>query len=190
MDKKISILILLIIYLSYLPLCFSQEANSTENITEEEIYEEYDPEKDPENPFNKLDFKNVKEFNDSNYKEISNYDLIFLFFYAKTDSFSQFFIQQYLEAANYCAEKKMKVTFGKVDFNLSPNAVNEYEVNNAPYVYLIYKGKKYFYEGFYRTKDALLAFMEKKLNDDIIKIQNLSEINKIANFTYLVFLSI
>ena len=188
MDKKISILILLIIYLSYLPLCFSQEANSTENITEEEIYEEYDPEKDPENPFNKLDFKNVKEFDDSNYKEISNYDLIFLFFYAKTDSFSQFFIQQYLEAANYCAEKKMKVTFGKVDFNLSPNAVNEYEVNNAPYVYLIYKGKKYFYEG-YRTKDALLTFMERKLNDDIIKIQNLSEINKIANFTYLVFLS-
>ena len=188
MDKKISILILLIIYLSYLPLCILQETNSTENITEEEISEEYDPERDPENPFNKLDFKNVKEFDDLNYTEISNYDLIFLFFYAKTDSFSQFFIQQYLEAANYCAEKKMKVTFGKVDFNLSPNTVNEYEVSNFPYVFLIYKEKKYFYEG-YRTKDALLTFMERKLNDDIIKIQKLSEINKIANLTYLVFLS-
>jgi hypothetical protein len=189
MDKKISILILLIIYLSYLPLCISQETNSTENSTEEDTPEEYSPETDPENPFNKLDFKNVKEFNDSNYKEISNYDLIFLFFYSKSDPNSQFFIEDYLEAANYCAEKKMKVTFGKIDSNLSPNTTNEYEAKVLPYVCLIYKGKKYFYEGFYRTKDALLAFMEKKLNDDIIKIQKLSEINKYSNLTYLLFLS-
>ena len=188
MDKKISILILLIINLSYLPFCILQETNSTENITEEDNYEEYDPETDPENPFNKFDFKNVKTFDDSNYKEISNYDLIFLFFYSKTEGFSQYFVQPYLEAANYCAEKKMKVTFGKIDSNLSPNAVNEYEARNIPNVFLIYKGKKYLFEG-YRTKDALLTFMERKLSDDIIKIQKLSEINKISNLTYLVLLS-
>ena len=188
MDKKISIFILLVIYLSYLPFCISQETNTTENITEGDSPEEYDPETDPENPFNKLDFKNVKTFDDSNYKEISKYDLIFLIFYDKTDSYSQFFIQPYLEAANYCAEKKKKVTFGKIDFNLSPNAIKEYEVRNAPNVYLIQKGKRNLYEG-YRTKDALLTFLERKLGDDVIKIQKLSEINKISNLTYLVFLS-
>ena len=188
MDKKISILILLIINLSYLPFCILQETNSTENITEEDNYEEYNPETDPENPFNKFDFKNVKTFDDSNYKEISNYDLIFLFFYSKTEGFSQYFVQPYLEAANYCAEKKMKVIFGKIDSNLSPKAANEYEVRNIPNVFLIYKGKKYLFEG-YRTKDALLTFMERKLSDDIIKIQKLSEINKISNLTYLTLLS-
>ena len=190
MHKNISILIILIIYLSYLPLCISQETNSTENNTEiEEDYpEEVDPETDPENPFNKLDFQNMKSFDDSNYTEISKHELIFLFFYAKADGFCQYFIQEFLKTANYCAEKKMKVVFGKINFNSSPNTAKEYEVRDFPYICLIYKGKKHFYEG-YRSQDALLTFMERKVNDDILKIQKLSEINKIANITYLVFLS-
>lgn len=188
MHKKISILIIFFIYLSYLPFCFSQDTNSTESNQEDDNPEDYNPEIDPENPFNKLDFKNVKTFDDSNYTEISSYDLIFLFFYTKSDGFSQFFIEQYLAAADYCAEKKMQVTFGKIDSNLSPNTLNQYEVKYFPSVFLLYKGKKHLYEG-YRSKDAILAFLERKLSDDVIQIQKLSEINRYANLTYLVFLS-
>lgn len=178
MSKSRSFLILLIIAFSIFNLTFQEPPNETD----------YPEDDDPENPFNKLDFKNVRTFEDVNYNEIADYDLIYLFFYSKTCEFSQFFIQEYVKAADYCAEKKMKVKFGKIDVESNPTVSGDYGVSSFPIVYLVNKGRKYLFEGI-RTKESLLIFLERKLNDDILKIEKLSEINRYLNNSYLVFLS-
>ena len=192
MSKKLTFLFLIFLSFSFLPLSFLQETNTNsttnETVDTNEDFEEYNPDKDPENIFNKLDFKNVREFEDYNYNEIADYDLVYLFFYSKSCQFSQYFIQEFVKAADYCAEKKMKVKFGKIDVRKNPTVSKEYGVDSFPIVYLVHKQKRYLFEG-NRIKQSLLNFMERKLHNDIVEIKKLSEINRFVNDSYLVFLS-
>jgi thiol-disulfide isomerase/thioredoxin len=198
MSKNIFLFLALIIALSIIPSCISEQEkeNNTqieggdENNTE--ISNETDIESTPEeDPFKDYNFTNVIHLGDLNYtSEIQKYEKLYLVFYAPWCGHCHDFIPKFVETADYCKVHDPSVKFAKIDGSKSENASVYFEVNGFPSIYFIYKGEKHSFLG-PRTKEGLLYFMKRKMSDDVININKLEELKDIKNMfnTSLILLS-
>lgn len=190
MSKNLFIFLLLIFSFTLLPIYLPQEEvpeNATEiNITEDENI--YSTDFEEEDPFKNFNFTNVLLLDDSNYTLLNKSEFTYILFYSQYCHHCHLFMPIFIETANYCKEKNLKVTFARIDGAHNENASEAYNIMSYPTVYYILNGNKYKYEG-KRTKDALVNLMDKKINDDIYKITKLEEINTYKNKSTLVLLS-
>ena len=188
MSKNIFLFLALIIALSIIPSCISEQEkeNNTqieggdENNTE--ISNETDIESTPEeDPFKDYNFTNVIHLGDLNYtSEIQKYEKLYLVFYAPWCGHCHDFIPKFVETADYCKVHDPSVKFAKIDGSKSENASVYFEVNGFPSIYFIYKGEKHSFLG-PRTKEGLLYFMKRKMAGDIFTITKLEELKNIQN---------
>ena len=191
MQKNISLSILLLLILASFFHSYKSEENNTEFAGEEDnvTYAGYnESEIEEEDPFKDYNFTNVLSYDDTNYTLLEKNEINFILFYSQYCYHCHKFLPTFIEAANYCKEQKLKVVFSRIDANLNEKASETYQIRSYPTVYLVLKGKKHKYEG-YRTKDALINFMNKKLNDEIFKINKLEEINEYQKITPIILLS-
>ena len=63
----------------------------------------------------------------------------------------------------------------------------EFQIDQIPALFLIYKGNRYFFEG-KRTQEAVLKFVDRKINNDTIIFNSLSQINEYVNSSYMTLL--
>ena len=191
MQKNISLSILLLLILASFFHSYKSEENNTEFAGEEDnvTFASYnESEIEEEDPFKDYNFTNVLSYDDTNYTLLEKNEINFILFYSQYCYHCHKFLPTFIEAANYCKEQKLKVVFSRIDANLNEKASEAYQIRSYPTVYLVLKGKKHKYEG-YRTKDALINFMNKKLNDEIFKINKLEEINEYQKITPILLLS-
>ena len=191
MQKNISLSILLLLIFASFFHSYKSEENNTEFAGEEDnvTYTSYnESEIEDEDPFKDYDFTNILSYDDTNYTLLEKNEINFILFYSQYCYHCHKFLPTFIEAANYCKEQKLKVVFSRIDANLNEKASEAYQIRSYPTVYLVLKGKKHKYEG-YRTKDALINFMNKKLNDEIFKINKLEEINEYQKITPILLLS-
>ena len=191
MQKNISLSILLLLILASFFHSYKSEENNTEFAGEEDnvTFASYnESEIEEEDPFKDYNFTNVLSYDDTNYTLLEKKEINFILFYSQYCYHCHKFLPTFIEAANYCKEQKLKVVFSRIDANLNEKASEAYQIRSYPTVYLVLKGKKHKYEG-YRTKDALINFMNKKLNDEIFKINKLEEINEYQKITPILLLS-
>ena len=146
-------------------------------------------EDDDDDFFKKFDFGNVIWLNESNAtSEISKYERIFVIFYSNWCHHCQQFMPEYVEASKYAEEQKIDIKFAKVDASANLNLSEEFQVEAVPAIYLIIKGVRHKYKGD-RTKEALIRYMKRKINDDVFVVQNISQINEYINSSDFVLLS-
>lgn len=185
-----SLVILLLIFISFFHLCILEENNTEFNGEEDNVtygsYNESDIEE--EDPFKDYNFTNVLLYDDTNYTLLEKNDINFVLFYSQYCYHCHKFLPTFIEAADYCKEQKLKVVFSRIDANLNNNASETYQIYSYPTIYLILKGKRHKYQG-YRTRDALINFMNKKLSDEVFKISKLEEIVEYQKKTPIVLLS-
>jgi protein disulfide-isomerase len=139
-------------------------------------------------PFNNFDFGNLIFLDDSNATEtLQKYDLIYVLFYAPWCAPCHLFLPTYVEISKYAEENNLKIKFAKIDAYKSPNMTEEFQIDQIPALFLIYKGNRYFFEG-KRTQEAVLKFVDRKINNDTIIFNSLSQINEYVNSSYMTLL--
>ena len=194
MSKLPSFLILMLFLFYIIPLSISVEEtnNSTNNNTDNLNNTNATQDQDFFfNPYKNVDFGNVIWLDDTNAtSEIKKYDLLYIMFYSPWCHPCRVFFPEYVAASRYAEENNLKVKFAKIDVSKSHNISLQYDIQGFPSIFLLIKDKRYFFEG-ERNKNGLFNFMERKLNDDIYKIEKLSQIKKYTdnNATDLVLLS-
>ena len=194
MSKLPSFLILMLFLFYIIPLSISVEEtnNSTNNTTDNLNNTNATQDQDFFfNPYKNVDFGNVIWLDDTNAtSEIKKYDLLYIMFYSPWCHPCRVFFPEYVAASRYAEENNLKVKFAKIDVSKSHNISLQYDIQGFPSIFLLIKDKRYFFEG-ERNRNGLFSFMERKLNDDVYKIEKLSQIKKYTdnNATNLVLLS-
>lgn len=156
-----------------------------------ESLKETDSSFENQEPFKNFNFSNVIHFDDSNYtKEMQKYELLYLLFYTPWCTNCVKLMSIYIETANYCKKNNLSAKFAKIDGSVSENATIDFNVQGFPSIYLIYDGERIRFNGI-RTKEGLLNFIKRKMNEDIYKINRLEELKDISNIynTSLILLS-
>ena len=139
-------------------------------------------------PFKNFDFGNLIFLDDSNATEtINKYELIYVLFYGSWCAPCHLFLPVYVNISRYAEEKNLKIKFAKIDAYKSENLTEEFQIEQLPSLFLIYKGKRFFFEG-KRTQEAILKFVDRKINNDTIIFNSLSQINKYVNSSYMTLL--
>ena len=189
MSKVPSFLFLLIIFFFIFPISISDSTDNAtmtnetlnETLNETNVNETDDRDFFEYNPFKNFDFGNIIWLDDTNAtEEFKKHEFLFVLFYSQWCHHCHSFMPTYVETSKYAEEKNLKVKFAKIDASQSKNTSEEFNLQNIPSVFLLIKGERYMYEGD-RTKDDLLKFFKRKLNDDIYKVETLSEIKEYAN---------
>ena len=185
MNKKMSYFIL-IFFLSF-NLIISQEqtTNSTNKTQSLKDGMTFTIDIDPYKNFN---FGHVITLDDSNATEqIKKHDLIYVLFYSVWCEPCALFFPTYVNTSNYAFENNLNITFAKIEGYNNTNTSKKFELQQFPSLFLIYKGKRFFYEG-KRTQEAILKFVDRKLNNDIINLNSVSQINEYINSSFLTLL--
>ena len=190
MSKNIFILILLLTIIAYIYSQKENETNNKEKINDEQGDNNFeDDEKEYKDYVNSFNYTNVKYYDDTNYTKIlDDPNPTFVLFYTQTCHYCFKFLPIFVETADYCHEKKIEANFIRIDSDSSPNATEEFEVEEYPSIFFSYKDEKYRYEGMI-TKEDMLNFMEKKKNDDVYIIKNLKEVKNYLDKKNLVLMS-
>ena len=188
MSKNIFIIILL----SIIILISTQKDNTTKNKEqekEEANYTYYDGEKDYKDYINSLNYTNIKYYDDTNYTLILNdTEPSFILFYTDTCHYCSTYLPIFIKTADHCHENNIPSNFIRIDSTVSPNATEDFDVEEYPSIFFVYKDEKYKYEGM-ASKEAMLSFMEKKKNDDVYVIKKLKEVNDFLEKKNLVLMS-
>ena len=186
------ILMLFLFYIIPLSISVEETNNSTNNTTDNLNNTNATQDQDFFfNPYKNVDFGNVIWLDDTNAtSEIKKYDLLYIMFYSPWCHPCRVFFPEYVAASRYAEENNLKVKFAKIDVSKSHNISLQYDIQGFPSIFLLIKDKRYFFEG-ERNRNGLFSFMERKLNDDVYKIEKLSQIKKYTdnNATDLVLLS-
>ena len=162
---------------------FSDDLNST-NDTNETFSEDFDY-----NPFKDFDFGNIIWLDDTNATtEIKKHELLYLVFYSTWCQHCQEFLPEFIATSKIAEEKNIKIEFAKIDISVSPNISELFEIRTVPSIFLIIKGEKHLYIG-ERNKENLIKFIDRKLHDDVYKVETLSQIKDFTNENSLVLLS-
>lgn len=181
----------LLIFFCIFSLCSSNEnkANSSQNVNET-LNNTFDQNVFNNNPFKDFDFGNLIWLDDTNAtSEIKKHDLLYLIFYSPWCQHCLRLMPEYVLASKISEEKNITAKFAKVDTSVSNNVSQEFKLEGVPSVFLIYKGERIFYEG-ELTKESLLKFVDRKLNDDIYKFDSLAQVKSfVQNASSLVLLS-
>jgi thiol-disulfide isomerase/thioredoxin len=192
MPKIPSIVLFAMILMCIFPTMISEENVSKTNDTLNETLNntfESDENVFDYNPFKNFDFGNVIWLDDNNAtSEMQKYELLYIVFYSPWCQHCHTFLPEYVNTSKYAEEKKLPVKFAKVDTSINRNISREFNIQGIPSVYLIYKGQRIFFDG-ERTKEGLLKFMERKLNNDLYKIETLSKLKEYLDSSPLVLLS-
>lgn len=147
MSKLQLYLLLSIIFFYILPLYNSSEdkRNSKEDITQSLNNIKQSNENDFEsNPLKDFDFGNLIWLDDTNATlAIKKYKIIYILFYAPWCEHCKIFLPEYVETSKYAEEKNLTIKFAKIDAELSLNISEEFDIQELPSIFLIYKGEKY-----------------------------------------------
>ena len=193
---KISVILSLIILVYIIPLTKSlvDVNNSTENFTQnlnnsDEINGNNETIEENNDPFKDIDFGNVITLTDDNMTaQMKKDDILFMAFYAPWCENCHSFLIEFVATSRYAEEKNLTVKFSKIDVSECERISDDFKLEQYPTVYLVIKEKKYIYEG-ERTKEALLKFLNRKLNDDVFQVKTLNEINEYVKNSSFVLLS-
>ena len=178
--KVFHYLLILLILFSY--ISSQNTTNLTENSTDDLNFSfDFDPFKD-------FDFGNVISLDDSNAtSELKKYDLVYVLFYTLMCEPCFEFIPIYVNISKYAKEKNLNIKFVRIEGMGNPNISEEFKLTQFPSLYLVYKGSKIFYEG-KRTQEAVLKFVDRKLNNDIINLETINQINEYINSSTITLL--
>jgi thiol-disulfide isomerase/thioredoxin len=184
MSKYLNIFLISLIFIYFVPICFSEEENVTFNDTfNGEIQNETEENQNYKmpDPFDNYSLANIITLDDSNYtEEIKKNDTLYLLIYASWCGHCEAFIPHYVETANYCKEKNLDIKFARIDGNKNMNASSDFGISGYPSIFFLYKGERHVFNG-PRDKEGLLYFMKRKMSDDVIKINKLEELKNIKN---------
>ena len=159
-----------------------EPTNSTKNQTEDITFTFN------EDPFETIDFGYLIWLDDTNAtSEIEKHDVIFILFYSPWCEPCLNFLPIYVQTAMIAQERKLDIKFAKINGMNSTNTSEQFELTQFPSLFLIYKGKRFFYEG-KRIPEAILKFVERKKNDDIITFDSLAPIKEYINSSILTLL--
>ena len=84
-------------------------------------------------------------------------------------------------------EKKLDIKFAKINGVNNTKTSEQFQLTQFPSLFLIYKGKRFFYEG-KREAQAIIKFVDRKKNDDIIIFDSLAPIKEYINTSILTLL--
>ena len=192
MAKLPSFLLFMLISLYIFPSIISEEnisnTNETLNETLNTTFESNENVFDY-NPFKNLDFGNVIWLDDTNAtSEMQKHELLYVVFYSPWCQHCHTFLPDYVNISKYAEEKNLAVKFAKIDTSVSRNISEDFKIQGIPSVFLIYKGQRFFFDGD-RTRDGLLKFMKRKMNNDLYKVETLSQLKEYIDSSPLVLLS-
>ena len=184
MSKIFSFFLSFLIFLSFISNSISTENLTNSNNTNlKNLSNVYEREENDiyYDPFKNVEFGNIIWLDDTNAtSELKKDGLLFVLFYAPWCEHCKKFIPEYVKASKYAEEKKLDVKFAKIDSARSQNITGEFKVEGFPSLFLVNKTEKYFYEG-ERTKDGIIKFFNRKLNNDIIKVETVKEFKDYLN---------
>ena len=141
-------------------------------------------------PYENVDFGDIIWLDDTNAtSEINKHDIIYVLFYTVWCEPCFVFMTVYIEAAKMAKERNLNIPFTKIDGRVNVNTSEQFELQQFPSLFLIYKGKRYFYEGKIHNPESVLKFIDRKKNNDIINLNSLAEINEYKNSSFLTLLS-
>jgi thiol-disulfide isomerase/thioredoxin len=167
----------------------TKNSDKKEAESEEKPYAYYDDEEDLKKLIKSYNYTNINYYDDTNYTLILNRtEPVFILFYTPTCHYCIQFIPLYIETADYCKQNNIESIFVRIDSSVSPNATEEFDVEEYPSIFFVFKEEKYKYDGI-ASKEAMLSFMEKKKNDDVFVIKSLKEIKDYLAKKNLVLMS-
>ena len=180
--SKFSIIFILLFYFVSCQNSTNDTLNGT-NFTQDDLNNTFE-----QDPFKNFDFGNLIFLDDSNATEtINKYDLIYVLFYGSWCQPCQLFFPVYVNISKYAEEKNLKIKFAKIDAYKSENMTEEFKIEQLPSLFLIYKGQKFFFDG-PRTQEAILKFVDRKINNDTFIFNSLSQIDEYINSSYMTLL--
>ena len=180
--SKFSIIFILLFYFVSCQNLTNDTLNGT-NFTQDDLNNTFE-----QDPFKNFDFGNLIFLDDSNATEtINKYDLIYVLFYGSWCRPCQLFFPFYVNISKYAEEKNLKIKFAKIDAYKSENMTEEFKIEQLPSLFLIYKGQKFFFDG-PRTQEAILKFVDRKINNDAFIFNSLSQIDEYINSSYMTLL--
>ena len=180
--SKFSIIFILLFYFVSCQNSTNDTLNET-NFTQDDLNNTFE-----QDPFKNFDFGNLIFLDDSNATEtINKYDLIYVLFYGSWCRPCQLFFPVYVNISKYAEEKNLKIKFAKIDAYKSENMTEEFKIEQLPSLFLIYKGQKFFFDG-PRTQEAILKFVDRKINNDTFIFNSLSQIDEYINSSYMTLL--
>ena len=184
MSKNFSYIILLFFLFTFIS---SEEATKNSTNTTKKIQQDLTFTLDVD-PFDAIDFGNLIWLDDTNAtQEMEKHDIMFILFYAPWCEPCLNLLPIYIQAAFVAEQKKLDIKFAKINGMNNTNTSELFELRQFPSIYLIYKGQRFFYEG-KNTAEALLKFVERKENDDIITFDSLEPIKEYINSSILTLL--
>ena len=180
--SKFSIVFILLFYF----VSSQNSTNETLNITDfiqDDLNKTFQ-----QDPFKDFDFGNLIFLDDSNATEtINKYELIYVLFYGSYCRPCHLFLPVYVNISRYAEEKNLKIKFAKIDAYKSENMTEEFKIEQLPSLFLIYKGERFFFDG-QRTQEAILKFVDRKVNNDTFIFNSLSQIDEYLNSSYMTLL--
>ena len=177
MSKNISLIILFVLLFAF--ISSEQQANNSLNTTKNKT-KDFSFTLDID-PFDAIDFGNLIWLSDANAtSEIEKHEIIFVFFYYPWCDPCLNLLPIYIQAAFMADEKKLGYKFAKINGMNNTKTSELFELREFPSIYLVYKGQRIFYEG-KRTSEAILKFVDRKKNDDIITFDSLEPIKEYIN---------
>lgn len=180
--SKFSIIFILLFYFVSTQNSTNETINQA-NFTQDDLNNTFE-----QDPFKDFDFGNLIFLDDSNATEtINKYDLIYVLFYGSYCKPCHLFFPVYVNISKYAEEKNLKIKFAKIDAYKSENMTIEFKIEQLPSLFLIYKGQRFFFDG-PRTQEAILKFVERKINNDTFIFNSLSQIDEYINSSYLTLL--
>ena len=178
----------LLIFISILSLYLTQELEDNTTYNESETYNKSSDDFEVD-IFSKFDYGNIIWLDDKNYtSELKKYNLIYVLFYSSWCPHCVDFAPTYINISKYSDEHNTGLKFAKINAQDNYNASEAFKVKAYPSLYLVYKGDKFLFEG-ERTKEEMMKFMNRKLNDDIFKAENLFQVNEYLKLNNMVVLS-
>ena len=128
--------------------------------------------------FQKLDFKNVVTYEDSNYiSRIKKDKPLLMYIYAPYVPECQQTIETFVSMANFIKNNKTDLTMAKVNIKDNKEFAKDYKINDVPKLLFIGQNRKVVEYKQEITYYNLLRFINKRLYGNALEFEKLEEVN-------------
>ena len=128
--------------------------------------------------FQKVDFKNVVTYDDSNYvTRIKNDKPLLMFIYAPYEPQCQQSVDIFVSMADFIKNNKTDLTMAKVNVKDNKDFAKEYKIDDVPKLIFIGRNRKVVEYKQEITYYNLLRFINKKLYGNALEFEKLEEVN-------------
>ena len=128
--------------------------------------------------FQKVDFKNVVTYDDSNYvTRIKNDKPLLMFVYAPYEPQCQQSVDIFVSMADFIKNNKTDLTMAKVNVKDNKDFAKEYKIDDVPKLIFIGRNRKVVEYKQEITYYNLLRFINKKLYGNALEFEKLEEVN-------------